>query len=431
MGALMDDNGLLEAFARDGSDEAFRELVARHTNLVYACAAQRLRDPHAAQDVTQAVFLALALKAKGLRSGTSLRGWLYRATRFACAEQQRREYRRKDIEMRAFEEQPEFEPAAGEEADWEEVRPHLAGALDQLAEADREAVLLRFYQQASHREIGAELKISEDAAEKRVSRALAKLRRIFARKGAVLSLGALGSLLAANAAEAAPVGLAAAASETALAGASGTLAATKITVLSKGIIHMMFMAKVKTAALVAAGCVAVVGAGVALAPVVLRAAPAAGSKEVKFEAFEPDKYQSFIGNWDDQKHPALYAVIRSEKDWNQVFHAAAVMGGNKPFAPNPSVFEKQMLIVFARVVPAASGPGGFRVENVTVADNNLTLNFQYQAPKPAASYTVKSCVGVFVPKEDYASVAFVENGKQQGSLELKKGQWCVPESAKP
>ena len=83
MGTLMDDQLLLERFTRDGSQDAFRELTVRYTDLVYGCAVQRLRDAHAAQDVTQAVFLALALKAKGLRTGTPLPGWLFKATRFA------------------------------------------------------------------------------------------------------------------------------------------------------------------------------------------------------------------------------------------------------------------------------------------------------------------------------------------------------------
>lgn len=53
----MDDNTQLRQFVEAGSQEAFRVLVGRYTDLVYACALQRLRDAHAAEDVTQAVFL--------------------------------------------------------------------------------------------------------------------------------------------------------------------------------------------------------------------------------------------------------------------------------------------------------------------------------------------------------------------------------------
>jgi RNA polymerase sigma factor (sigma-70 family) len=265
----MDDNSHLRQFVEAGSQESFRELVGRHTNLVYACAMQRLRDPHAAEDVTQAVFLTLALKAKNLRSHTSLAGWLFTTTRYVATRYQRGEQRRKEREMRAFEETPIADSGTATEAAWEHMQPHLAGALDSLSGADREAVLLRFYRKASHREVAAALGTSEDGARMRVDRALDKLRRFFAKKSVALSATALAGALTANAAQAAPAGLAATAGATALAGAGGTLTVTSTIVLAKGAIQMMFIAQLKTAALITAACVVVAGSGVIVAKEVL------------------------------------------------------------------------------------------------------------------------------------------------------------------
>jgi RNA polymerase sigma factor (sigma-70 family) len=261
----MDDNTPLRQFVEAGSQEAFRELVGRHTDLVYACAMQRLRDAHAAQDVTQAVFLTLALKAKDLRSHTSLAGWLFTTTRYVATRYQRGEQRRKEREMRAFEETQIADSGTATEAAWEHMQPHLAGALDSLSGTDREAVLLRFYRKASHQEVATALGTSEDGARKRVDRALNKLRRFITNKGVALSATALAGALTANAAPAAPAGLAATASTTALAGVGGTLTATSTLVLAKGAMNMLFWNSVKTAAVGVAAIVTVAGGGALVA----------------------------------------------------------------------------------------------------------------------------------------------------------------------
>ncbi len=259
----MDDSALLRQFAQTQSHAVFRDLVGRYTSLVYASALTRLSDAHAAQDVTQAVFLTLALKAKDLRPDTSLPGWLFTTTRYVAARYQRGEQRRREREMRAFEQHQLHQPKAPS-AVWEDLRPHLAGALDSLSGADREAVLLRFYRQASHRQIAEQLRISEDAAAQRIHRALDKLRRLFAKKGVTLSVAGLAGGLTASA-SAAPVGLAGVVSAAVLTGAGGTLAATETLMLAKGALKAMFIAKLKTVSLAAAACLVVAGSGVVVA----------------------------------------------------------------------------------------------------------------------------------------------------------------------
>lgn len=122
----MDDTALIKRFVRDSSTEVFRELVELHTNFVCSCAMQRLHDAHAAQYVTQSVFLTLALKAKELHTETTLPGWLYRATQYSCAMYQRGEQRRKERERISIDEH-QFNQTGSSMAAWEEILPYLAG----------------------------------------------------------------------------------------------------------------------------------------------------------------------------------------------------------------------------------------------------------------------------------------------------------------
>ena len=186
----MDDHELLRRYAEETSEDAFRQLVERHGGLVYGVAMRQLRRPHQAEEVTHAVFAALAKKAAGLRAGTVLAAWLYRATRFAAAKLQRDEDRRQRREREAalmMNAQSESEP----EADWEQIMPLLDAELESLGDKDRSVVLLRFFEDRSFKEVGEAMGASEDAAKMRVSRALDKLRQRFLKRGVALSVTAL------------------------------------------------------------------------------------------------------------------------------------------------------------------------------------------------------------------------------------------------
>jgi RNA polymerase sigma factor (sigma-70 family) len=194
---MTEDATQLRRFVESGDEEAFRALVCRHFGLVYG-AALRLtnRDAALAQDVAQSVFTDLARKAGLLRSDVVLAGWLYQATRFAAAKAVRSEQRRRAREKEAFAMQDrESEPSSPE---WDRIGPVLDAAMGRLNAKDRHAVLLHYIEQKNFRSVGAALGISDDAAQKRVSRALDKLRSLLARGGVAVSGSALSTFLSAG-----------------------------------------------------------------------------------------------------------------------------------------------------------------------------------------------------------------------------------------
>jgi RNA polymerase sigma factor (sigma-70 family) len=251
---MSDDNGQLEdwrlmrEYAAGASQAAFAEVARRYVDFVYSTALRRVGgDAHLADDVTQAVFLILARKAHTIGRGVILSGWLHRTTGFAAANAIKRESRRRRHERAACELMPERREEvlmadrandANDAADWDAVAPLLDGALDRLGAGERDAVLLRFIQGKSHRDVGAAMGISEDAARKRIERALGRLRRFFVARGvAVPAAAAIGALLATHAVRAAPAGVASA--------AAAVAPGTTVAALAKGVASTMIWAKAK------------------------------------------------------------------------------------------------------------------------------------------------------------------------------------------
>lgn len=205
---MNEDNHLLCRFVEDHAEEAFRELVQRHFAMVHATALRRVGgDAHLAQDVAQMVFISLARKASSLRGHATLGGWLYISTHHATAEIIRREQRRKQREASAHSMHLANTPA-DPSADPATLRLLLDDALVELKAEDREAVVLRFFGQRSFPEIGAALQLTEEAARKRVDRALEKLQATLSRRGITSTVVALGSALSAAGITTAPATLA-------------------------------------------------------------------------------------------------------------------------------------------------------------------------------------------------------------------------------
>ncbi len=214
---LEDDQQLLRSYASHGSEQAFGELVARHINMVYSVALRLVRgDVHLAQDIAQTVFMDLSLKAKSLARGVVLAAWLCRHTFFVGSAKVRTEQRRRQRERQAVQMNTTNEST---EPDWEQLTPILDAALQELGSKDRNAIVLRYFKRQSLESVGVALGINPDAAQKRVSRALERLRSNFSRRGVTLSSVALAAAIATHATAAAPAGLAAAVSASVAAGA--------------------------------------------------------------------------------------------------------------------------------------------------------------------------------------------------------------------
>lgn len=250
-----DDAELLRRYVDKRDQAAFAELVQRYLGLVYHAALRQLGgEGHAAEDVAQRVFTLLARKAPGLRGHATLAGWLHTTTRFAAGEVMRTERRRRAREQEAFtmHGNPTTDSGSANDAAWRDLRPVIDEALGELDAPDREAVLLRYFADLPHAQIGARLAISENAARMRVERALEKLHARLARRGVTSTAAALGVVLANQVgAITLPVGMAASVTSAALAGsvAAGAAATTA------GIFGFMSTAKIVV------GLAVVVGVG--------------------------------------------------------------------------------------------------------------------------------------------------------------------------
>src|SRR5437773_847754 len=218
----LSDQELLRQYADGASEDAFAELLRRYVDLVYSAAFRMVRDRHLAEDVTQGAFMALARSARKVADHPVLSGWLHRTTQNLAVKIIRSEARRRAREQEAAAMNESV--SAQSDANWEQIAPHLDDALGELSELDRDAILLRYFQRKSAREMAETLGTSEEAAQKRVSRAVERMRELFAKRGVAVGAGGLMVVLSAHAVQAAPVGLSASINASALTGSGFSIA---------------------------------------------------------------------------------------------------------------------------------------------------------------------------------------------------------------
>jgi RNA polymerase sigma factor (sigma-70 family) len=190
---MLSDGELLQQYVDRSDQDAFTALVQRHLNVVYRTALRRVGgNAHAADDVTQRVFTALARKAPQLRSHASLAGWLYTSTRYASAELVRGEQRRRRHEEEAH----TMNELTSEQISAQQLEPLLDEIMERLPARDREAVLLHFFERRSFVDIASTFSSSADATRMRVNRALDRMRAELTKRGIVSTGAALAAALA-------------------------------------------------------------------------------------------------------------------------------------------------------------------------------------------------------------------------------------------
>ena len=163
----IDDHHLLENFGRTQSETAFATLTERYVNLVYSTALRSTGNPHHAEEITQAVFVILARKASQLSPRMVLSGWLYQTVRLTAANFLKSEFRRQRREQEATVQSESNEPS---NAAWQEIAPLLDEAMGQLSPADRDAVVLRFFQNRTAAEMAVQLHLSDSGTNARAAR---------------------------------------------------------------------------------------------------------------------------------------------------------------------------------------------------------------------------------------------------------------------
>lgn len=211
------DAHLLRAYTDQGSEDAFAELVRRHMDWVYSASLRMVRDPHLAEDVTQAAFVALARSAPRLADHPVLSGWLHRTAQNIAVQTVRATERRRSREQQAAIMNELLDHDS--DATWKWIAPHLDDALGVLSDSDRDALTLRYFERKSAEEMSQVLGISSEAAQKRVNRAVDRLRDHLTQRGITSTSVGLALAMESHAVASTPLAIA----ESILRGTRGSL----------------------------------------------------------------------------------------------------------------------------------------------------------------------------------------------------------------
>lgn len=389
------DSQLLRRFARDGSEEAFAELVRRHAGLVYSAALRQVNDAGTAEDISQSVFIILFQKAASLAPNVVLGSWLLTVTRLTAQNARRRLARQKHMEVSQMNETAEPHVGAAD-ASWAELLPALDDGLAALSDQDRGALVLRYLERRSIREVAEITGLKEKAAAKRVERALERLRAFFTSKKIHIGAVALAALLAERAVSAAPAKLVAG-----LAGSTSAAAAgAQQLAVAKEVMAIMAISKAKVAAS-AAIVVLLAGAG---SGVLLYKIFHAESNQV---AAQPLVVQPDALRVPEVVPPVAIAIPAPVEQIVPV--GIPVVPVNDYVAPEgPDV---QRVDLMPRIYPEADTVNGFWTREGNALKSDGTAFGRFEIPyEPPADYDFKIVFTVKTARGDVAQMCASEAG---------------------
>jgi RNA polymerase sigma factor (sigma-70 family) len=259
------DDRLLERAGHDDRS-ALNALIRRYANLVHGVALRQTGDPHLAADVSQGVFIVFVRRIRSIRHARVLPAWFLQTTRLAVKAAMRSAARRRHHERLAcLPEQAMREP----HLDDPDLLSELDEAVSSLPQGDRELVLMKYHMGWTMTAISSKLDINEEAARKRLSRAVERLREIFAKRRATMSTASVAALLIAAGAHSAP----AAVVQASIAAATTSAATTSLgAAIASKLAGAMLLSKLKLAACVLVMTLGIVGTVAAVG--VLQSRPA-------------------------------------------------------------------------------------------------------------------------------------------------------------
>ncbi len=223
-----DDRQLLSAYVQ-GEEAAFESLVVKYYGMIHSVALRQVGDPHIAEEVVQSTFIILARKAGTFSREASVCGWLLRTARFVSKDALKMLCRRKKNEQELS---GHFVEAAHSHSNGTVMALLLEEALLGLSAEEQSCTIARFFEGRSFKEIAEIFTISEDAAQKRVSRSLEKMRAFLVKRGIKVPVTAIPGLLTAEWAHQAGAHVSQAAIQTAHALVKGKAAGGKAIALA-------------------------------------------------------------------------------------------------------------------------------------------------------------------------------------------------------
>ena len=196
---MTNDAELLERYAMTQDAEAFSAMSNSYSGLVYGTCLRILKNSHDAEDVAQECFLQLAQKAGQIKS--SLPGWLHSVATNMSKQKIRGEVRRRAREESVS--QNMNESGVIRDPSWQELKPHVDHAIEELPEDLKSPIILRYLQGKKQKDIAKVLGMNQSTVSRRLEDGVDEIRQALKRGGIVASLALIGSLMSANAAVAA------------------------------------------------------------------------------------------------------------------------------------------------------------------------------------------------------------------------------------